>query len=104
MIACGEIDKQLISALSCGKVYIQVRHDQHESKLVKKETSNKILYQLGSSAKQARSGGHADSSNSLHTKTCGGASVLHSETTETGGQKALSARREGDWTCPRCKV
>ena len=43
-------------------VYIQVRHDQHESKLAKKETSSKILYQLHSSAKTVGSGDHSDSS------------------------------------------
>ena len=47
--------------ISSGNVCIEVRHDEYESKLVKEETNNKILYQLDASAKTARSGGHADS-------------------------------------------
>ena len=81
-------------------VYIEVRHDQHESKLVKEETSNKILYQLDSSAETVRSGGHADSSKAVGHRKKTWRKLTDSKTTEAGGQKALSARREGDWTCP----
>jgi hypothetical protein len=78
------------------------RHDHHERKLVKEETSNKSLKeQLDSSTESGRSSCQVNSSKAVSFSPRNMEVPPCSESTETGVKKALSVRREGDWTCPK---
>jgi hypothetical protein len=75
------------------------RHDQHESKLVKEETSNKSLKeQLDSSTESVRSSCHVNSSKTVSFSPRNMEVSPYSESTEASVKKTLSVRREGDWT------
>jgi hypothetical protein len=81
------------------------RHDQHERKLVKEETSNKSLKeQLDSSTESGRSSCQVNSSKSVSFSPRNMEVPPYSESTEADGKKTLSVRREGDWTCPKCNA
>ncbi len=70
---------------------------------MQEETSKKSLkVQLDSSTESDRSSSHVNSVKTVSFSPGNMEVSLYSESTEAGVQKTLSARREGDWTCPTC--
>ncbi len=69
------------------------RHDQHESKLVKEETSDKSLKeQLDSSTKSGRSSSHVNSNKPVSFSPRNMEVSPYSESTEAGVKKTLSVQ------------